>query len=60
MKKSLIFLSLAMLCGSCAGARSVAIYNTARALVSRNAITQLPAGVYFVVADGKSFKVVVK
>ena len=32
----------------------------AGALVSRNAITQLPAGVYFVVADGKSFKVVVK
>ena len=27
---------------------------------SRNAITQLPAGVYFVVADGKSFKVIVK
>jgi hypothetical protein len=43
-----------------AGARSVAIYNTAGALVSRNAITQLPAGVYFVVANGKSFKVVVK
>jgi hypothetical protein len=42
------------------GARSVAIYNTAGALVSRNAITQLPAGVYFVVADGKSFKVIVK
>ena len=41
-------------------ARSVAIYNTAGALVSRNAITQLPAGVYFVVADGKSFKVIVK
>ena len=43
-----------------AGARSVAIYNTAGALVSRNAITLLPAGVYFVVADGKSFKVIVK
>ena len=33
---------------------------SAGALVSRNAITQLPAGVYFVVADGKSFKVIVK
>lgn len=43
-----------------AGASSVAIYNTAGALVSRNAITQLPAGVYLVVADGKCFKVIVR
>ena len=43
-----------------AGASSVAIYNTAGALVSRNAATMLPAGVYVVIADGKSFKVVVK
>lgn len=43
-----------------AGASSVAIYNTAGALVSRNAITQLPAGFYLVVADGKCFKVIVK
>ena len=43
-----------------AGASSVAIYNTAGALVSRDAATMLPAGVYVVIADGKSFKVVVK
>lgn len=43
-----------------AGASSVAIYNTAGALVSRNATTMLPAGVYVVVADGKSYKVIVK
>ena len=43
-----------------AGARSVAIYNTAGALVSRDAETQLPAGVYVVIADGKCFKVIVR
>lgn len=43
-----------------AGASNVAIYNTAGALVSRNAITQLPAGVYLVAADGKCFKVIVR
>ena len=43
-----------------AGASSVAIYNTAGALVSRNAATVLPAGVYIVIADGKSYKVIVK
>ena len=43
-----------------AGASKVAIYNTAGALVSRDAATMLPAGVYVVIADGKSFKVVVK
>lgn len=42
------------------GAKQVAIYNTAGALVSSNAITQLPAGIYLVVADGKCFKVIVK
>lgn len=41
------------------GAKRVAIYNTAGALVSRNAATMLPAGVYIVVADGKSYKVIV-
>jgi hypothetical protein len=41
------------------GAKRVAIYNTAGALVSRNAATRLPAGVYIVVADGKSHKVIV-
>ena len=43
-----------------AGASSVAIYNTAGALVSRDAETQLPAGVYVVIADGKSYKVIVR
>ena len=43
-----------------AGARSVAIYNIAGALVGSKAATMLPAGVYVVVADGKSFKVIVK
>lgn len=43
-----------------AGASSVAIYNTAGALVSRDAATMLPAGVYVVIADGKSYKVVLK
>lgn len=43
-----------------AGASSVAIYTAAGALVSRNAVTMLPAGVYVVIADGKSYKVVVK
>ena len=43
-----------------AGASSVAIYNTAGALVSRDAATMLPAGVYVVIADGKSYKVILK
>ena len=43
-----------------AGASSVAIYNTAGALVSCDAETQLPAGVYVVIADGKSYKVIVR
>ena len=43
-----------------AGASSVAIYNTAGAFVSRDAATMLPAGVYVVIADCKSYKVVLK
>lgn len=43
-----------------AGASKVAIYNTAGSLVGSNAVTQLPAGVYIVVADGNCFKVVVR
>lgn len=43
-----------------AGAQRVAIYNTAGSLVGSNAVTQLPAGVYIVVADGNCFKVVVR
>jgi hypothetical protein len=43
-----------------AGASNVVIYNTAGALVSSKPTAQLPAGVYVVVADGKSYKVIVK
>ena len=43
-----------------AGASKVAIYNTAGSLVGSNAVTQLPAGVYIVVADGNCFKVIVR
>ena len=43
-----------------AGASSVAIYNTAGALVSSKPTAQLPAGLYVVVADGKCFKVIVR
>ncbi len=43
-----------------AGASKMAIYNTAGSLVGSNAVTQLPAGVYIVVADGNCFKVVVR
>ena len=43
-----------------AGASKVAIYNTAGSLVGSNAVTQLLAGVYIVVADGNCFKVVVR
>lgn len=42
------------------GARSVAIYNAAGALVSNSATTHLPAGLYIVVADDKCHKVVVR
>lgn len=43
-----------------AGASKVAIYNTEGSLVGSNAVTQLPAGVYIVVANGNCFKVVVR
>ena len=45
---------------SVAGARNVAIYNAAGALVSNSATTHLPAGLYIVVADGKCHKVVIR
>lgn len=63
MKKGLLLLSLVMMCLPLMAEQrtaSEAIYNTAGALVSRDAATMLPAGVYVVIADGKSFKVVVK
>ncbi len=42
------------------GAEQVAVYSTNGALVSRAAETQLPAGLYIVVADGVAAKVMVK
>ncbi len=42
------------------GAQRVAVYNAAGALVSTNANSILPAGIYIVVADGKRHKVVVR
>ncbi len=41
------------------GADNVAIYNVAGALVSTAPVTRLPRGIYIVVADGSSHKIVV-
>ena len=42
------------------GAQNVAIYNLAGVKVSSKASANLPAGIYMVVADGKTSKVVVR
>ncbi|MBQ9466129.1 MAG: hypothetical protein IJU62_04035 [Muribaculaceae bacterium] len=41
------------------GADNVAIYNVAGALVSTAPVTRLPRGIYIVVADGSSHKIVI-